>query len=199
MAEAAKIVAVEGKLKGRSWSVVGPLIIGRSPEASIRVPDGKASREHSKVYVQGGDYYIVDLNSVNGTYVNDTRVTKKLLRSGDEIRIGTTRLRFDIPAPEPEATPEKVRRPKEPAYREVIDLTKKPEAAPAGAIRADEIVIKDRALQFSKNAGKKSNLFTGALDQRPFAFQLIVAVVVIAISIIFIYLGLMLGGFVGGE
>ena len=152
----AKLVVIEGKLAGREYVIQKPVVIGRGEGLSIRPPDAKLSREHSKVYRQGDDYIVVDLNSRNGTFVNDAPVTKRVLHDGDEIRVGATRLRFLNPEAV-SATPEP--RVSAPAYRQVEDLNMSSQPvstqAPAGAVSADDIVIRDQALQFSKKKGRK--------------------------------------------
>ena len=68
--------------------------IGRSRDNSIRVADERASRHHARIDLQKGVFVISDLDSANGTYVNGQRIQTSKLRSGDEIRIGDTRLSF---------------------------------------------------------------------------------------------------------
>jgi len=96
---------------------------------------------------------------------------------------------------DPEKTPAVVDVPKiqqeKPAFREVIDLTQKPTAAPAGAISADEIVLKEKALQFSKIKGrKKANVLFDDVGQRSFLYQLVIALVAIGASIAFFIIAL---------
>jgi len=195
----AKLVVLDGKLSGKTFEIEKSLVLGRHPDLPGRIPDTKVSREHSKVYRQGVDWFVVDLNSRNGTLVNDAPVTKRLLRNGDEIRVGETRLRFD--GAEPSAPPE----PKATAraeVKEVIDLKAKPSPpkAPAGAIDADSIVVKDRALQFSKVEGRKRpSLFFDDLGQRSVLYQVLMGVVVLGVSALFLLLGLYLAGMIGGE
>ena len=85
--------------------------------------------------------------------------------------------------------------------REVIDLTKAPEvrSAPAGALSMDEIVVKDRALQFSKHDGRKkpSALFDD-MGQRTFLYQASMGLIVLALSVGFVMIGLFLAGVIGG-
>jgi DNA-binding NtrC family response regulator len=62
---------------------------GRSPEATVRLDDGKASREHARIVCKNG-LSLIDLGSRNGTRLNDdvVRNTTRGLRSGDVVRIG---------------------------------------------------------------------------------------------------------------
>ena len=62
----------------------------------IRVQDPGASREHCSIEVVDGVAVLKDLRSVNGTLLNHEVVTEHVLADGDEIRLGTTVLRFQV-------------------------------------------------------------------------------------------------------
>lgn len=66
-----------------------PLTIGRSPDADIVVLDERASRMHSSVRLWDNEYYIKDLKSKNGTFLNNDRVEMSKIKPGDKIRVGT--------------------------------------------------------------------------------------------------------------
>ena len=66
-------------------------LLGRSARCEVRVDDIASSRRHAQITVGGssGSVHIEDLDSRNGTYVNETRITgRRRLRDGNEIRIG---------------------------------------------------------------------------------------------------------------
>ena len=192
----AKLVVIEGKLAGRTYEVTGAIVIGRGEGVGIRTPDNKVSREHTKIFPQGGEFHVVDLNSRNGTMVNDSPITRRVLRHGDEILLGATRIRFENPvAVKP--PPEK----KEPAFREVVDLRSAPASTPAGSMDVGDIVVKDRALQFSKYRGKKKRVtpLNDDLGQRNLGYQLMMGLVVLVISIAFLIAGLYIGGVIGAK
>jgi adenylate cyclase len=70
--------------------------IGRvAPMVDLVVNDGRASRLHAVVRKLQSGYTVVDLNSANGTYVNEKRIKEQLLREGDVVRIGETTFRFE--------------------------------------------------------------------------------------------------------
>ena len=92
-----------GASQARAWLEVGttrhPLLlertsIGRSRDNKIHLADERASRHHARIDLQQGIFVITDLDSANGTFVNGQRIQRHALRSGDEIRIGDTRLSF---------------------------------------------------------------------------------------------------------
>jgi len=73
-----------------------PVSIGRDAEAGIQILDRSASRFHAEVFPVGGMFFVRDLESKNGTYVNDDRLgDEELIREGDVIKIGTTELVFE--------------------------------------------------------------------------------------------------------
>jgi hypothetical protein len=77
----------------------GPNVIGRAPEAAIRCDAPGVSRQHARILVSNGVATLEDLESKNGTFLQETRVTSAQLTDGDEIRLGDARLTFRIQAP----------------------------------------------------------------------------------------------------
>src|SRR5262245_17891900 len=84
-----------GKQAGKTYDVGKPTIIGRGETAQVQIADTHASREHCKVFEQGGAWVVADLNSRNGFKVNGVQTTRKNLVHGDKIVIGETTLEFD--------------------------------------------------------------------------------------------------------
>ena len=72
-----------------------PITIGRSPDADLILLDDKVSRIHCGVRLWDGDFYVKDLKSRNGTYVNSRRIDVAVLKPGDTIRVGSTVMTFD--------------------------------------------------------------------------------------------------------
>jgi pSer/pThr/pTyr-binding forkhead associated (FHA) protein len=70
--------------------------IGRNGSNDIVVDEMFVSSEHACIEKYKQDYWLTDLSSTNGTYVNDCRVTQKvLLKNNDLIRIGAATFRFE--------------------------------------------------------------------------------------------------------
>ncbi len=68
-----------------------PLSIGRSREADIPLLDDKVSRVHCGIRLSDGDFYLKDVKSRNGTFVNGQRVEDTVkLKPGDRIQVGST-------------------------------------------------------------------------------------------------------------
>lgn len=70
------------------------VVLGRSRDCELRVPDLNVSRRHAEIRRENGDYWIVDLGSMNGTIVNGKRVDRKQLDDGDRITLGSTEISF---------------------------------------------------------------------------------------------------------
>lgn len=64
------------------------LTIGRSETCDVKIDNPYLSHVHASIFYNGGDFFISDLNSTNGTYVNDERVKVIKLNMGDIIRFG---------------------------------------------------------------------------------------------------------------
>jgi DNA-binding winged helix-turn-helix (wHTH) protein len=75
----------------------GESIIGRAPEALVRIDSTKVSRRHARITVSGGRAVLEDLGSKNGTFVADRRIMGPTeLGSGDHVLVGQTVLVFRI-------------------------------------------------------------------------------------------------------
>ena len=66
------------------------MVIGRSPDADVRIVDDGISREHVELLVEGERVLIHDLGSTNGTYRNGVRVETEAISDGDKISLGST-------------------------------------------------------------------------------------------------------------
>ncbi len=70
----AKLVVVGGDAKAAEVRLKLPTVIGRGKEAGLTVPHGLVSRRHTEIIERDGMLYVRDLGSLNGTYVNSTRI-----------------------------------------------------------------------------------------------------------------------------
>jgi two-component system NtrC family sensor kinase len=70
------------------------LLIGRDESCDVCIRDLEASRKHCRITRQGAGFFVTDLDSSNGTYLNGNRVNHLALESGDQIRIGSTEITF---------------------------------------------------------------------------------------------------------
>jgi hypothetical protein len=71
------------------------VVIGRSKDCDVQLADPNASRRHAELRQEGSAYWLIDLDSTNGSNVNGRRVARSKLESGDVITIGSTELLFE--------------------------------------------------------------------------------------------------------
>jgi len=67
---------------------------GRHPDSDIFLDDVTVSRRHAEFRLEGREFQVVDVGSLNGTYVNREPVDSAVLANGDEVQIGKFRLVF---------------------------------------------------------------------------------------------------------
>ena len=89
VAEMAMLVVVEGSRPGKRILIDHPeLVIGRSDECSLVIPERQVSREHARIRQDGDRYVIEDMGSKNGTFINGQELKgSHLLQDGDEVQI----------------------------------------------------------------------------------------------------------------
>jgi hypothetical protein len=86
---------------GERIDLFGGVTIGRAGEADVRIEDRFASGVHCRIHSRGNDYFVEDLNSTNGTYLNGGELSgESRLSDLDEIRIGDTEFRFELSVPD---------------------------------------------------------------------------------------------------
>ena len=104
------LIGIEGWFSGETFHTSGDnTLIGRSPGCQIQIEDPAVSKQHARLYFSGGKWFIEDLNSSNGTYVNAHAIHKpKCLKPNDVLRFGTHSFRFFPGPPESIPTPVKL-------------------------------------------------------------------------------------------
>jgi hypothetical protein len=92
---AALVIRTGGGRAGESFPVQGDrLTIGRRPDSDVFLDDVTVSRDHAILVRRGGDYYLDDCGSLNGTYVNRERIDSHRLTDGDELQVGKYKLAY---------------------------------------------------------------------------------------------------------
>ncbi len=105
------LMVSEGELLGHRWTLTNDeLLIGRGTDADVVLPERQVSRYHLKIHYRDGRYFLEDLDSKNGTFLNGQQVKGTVsLQDGDEIQIAlcvrmlfvgsdaTVPLSFDLP------------------------------------------------------------------------------------------------------
>ncbi len=88
------VVAADRNL-GAKYYLLDEVRIGRAGSSQVVLDDTYASQEHARVFRGDGVFYVEDLGSTNGTYVNGRKISYPLeLRQGDRIKIGKTVFEF---------------------------------------------------------------------------------------------------------
>ncbi|MCO5165021.1 MAG: protein kinase [Planctomycetes bacterium] len=91
------VVTLEGPVSGTFVLARGEgVVIGRSLTVDLPVDDLRVSRRHCRIEHGEKGVTALDLRSANGTYVNGQRVTKALLRPGDQLQVGNSSLRVSV-------------------------------------------------------------------------------------------------------
>jgi len=92
----ALLIEMSGASAGRVHVLDGTeFTIGRGTHCSLVFPDATLSRTHAVIVRDGNDFFLEDLKSTNGTFLNHRRVHRSRLRHGDAIRLGSgVRIQF---------------------------------------------------------------------------------------------------------
>jgi hypothetical protein len=89
----AMLVVQKGAKRGSRFALDEEVVtVGRHPESNIFLDDVTVSRRHAELRRAGSGFEVVDVGSLNGTYLNKDRVEKALLSNGDELQIGKFKL-----------------------------------------------------------------------------------------------------------
>jgi hypothetical protein len=91
----ALVIRAGGGRVGESFAVDRErMSIGRRPDAEVFLDDVTVSRDHALLLHRGEQWYLDDCGSLNGTYVNRSRIESQRLDEGDEVQIGKYKLTF---------------------------------------------------------------------------------------------------------
>ena len=92
---AALVIRAGGGRVGESFALGGDrMTIGRRPDSDVFLDDVTVSRDHALLVRRGHEYYLDDLGSLNGTYVNRHRIDSHRLEDGDELQVGKYKLTY---------------------------------------------------------------------------------------------------------
>jgi len=91
------VIGAGGGRVGESFPVDGErMSIGRRPDSEVFLDDITVSRDHALLIHRGEDWYLDDCGSLNGTYVNRSRIESHHLQEGDEVQIGKYKLTIHV-------------------------------------------------------------------------------------------------------
>jgi FHA domain len=89
--------AASGKVVGETLPLEAVTSLGRSAQNTIILADQSVSAEHALVSYRLGQWWVEDLRSTNGSYLNDLRIEQPtVIHTGDVVRFGAVRLRVRL-------------------------------------------------------------------------------------------------------
>ena len=95
----AKLVILNQGMTGRSHELaVDRTTIGRVEDNTFHIQDGSVSSHHCEVHLRGTEVLIRDLNSTNGTFINNEKISEAVLKPGQTLRLGQVELKLDLGA-----------------------------------------------------------------------------------------------------
>jgi diguanylate cyclase (GGDEF)-like protein len=84
-----------GSELGKRWSLgTDEIVVGRGSDCDIQIDRDSVSRRHARVYRVEDQWFVEDLGSTNGSYINDVPVQRSPLRDGDFVKIGSAIFKF---------------------------------------------------------------------------------------------------------
>ncbi len=81
-------VTVKGESIGTFNITTAPMIVGRDPKSDVVIKSETVSKNHLKIIPKGDQFFLVDLGSTNGTYVNGEKITETLVTPDDMVQLG---------------------------------------------------------------------------------------------------------------
>ena len=101
----AKLVVVSGSTKSSEFTLRLPAVLGRGREATLMLPHPLVSRRHCEIFESNGYLVVRDMGSLNGTFVNNKRVTEAVLPTGGLLTLGSVTFQAVYGASPAGATP----------------------------------------------------------------------------------------------
>jgi pSer/pThr/pTyr-binding forkhead associated (FHA) protein len=92
----AKLVIQNQGMTGRACELhTDRTTVGRVEDNTFQIADPSVSSHHCEVHLRGAEVFIRDLNSTNGTFINDARITESVLKPGQSLRLGQIELKLE--------------------------------------------------------------------------------------------------------
>ena len=93
-----RLTVLEGPIAGTVFDLEGKDLytIGRAADADVKIMDIKISRHHTRISKEEGNWYAVDRDSRNGTFLNGEQVNHHIQKDGDHLKIGFSIMQFNL-------------------------------------------------------------------------------------------------------
>ena len=157
----AKLVIQNQGMTGRACELhTDRTTIGRVEDNTFQIADASVSSHHCEVHLRGNDIFIRDLNSTNGSFINNEKITEQVLKPGQTLRLGQVELKLETEgavsgtAATSPSTPTTVGgMPAPPPAKKQVDATM---LIPRG-VSLEELETGARKTGFDKTFSKKTN------------------------------------------
>jgi predicted component of type VI protein secretion system len=110
---------------------------------AFQIAEPSVSSRHCEILLQGGEVLVKDLNSTNGTFINGEKITERVLKPGQTLRLGNVELKLDAPgapaAPSAPSAPAAPASGTAPAAPTPPPAKKEPAKAATGGVRMDDL------------------------------------------------------------
>ena len=129
---------------------IGVVTIGRQPDNLLRIDNPAVSGHHAKVYREDGDYILEDMESFNGTYLNNRRIDRAILKQGDVVLVGKHSIEFQADAAESGIDHRKTQD-RSIVWQAHLDKHKTPQLDPTMVLdtrKIRELLAEERSLRF---------------------------------------------------
>jgi pSer/pThr/pTyr-binding forkhead associated (FHA) protein len=91
-----KLIILNQGMTGRTFELlVERTTVGRVEDNNFQIADGSVSSHHAEIVLRGGEIVVKDLNSTNGTFINNEKITETVLKPGQTLRFGQVELKID--------------------------------------------------------------------------------------------------------
>jgi pSer/pThr/pTyr-binding forkhead associated (FHA) protein len=148
----AKLVILTQGMTGRAHELnVDRTTIGRVEDNTFQIADPSVSSHHCEVLLRGGEVLIRDLNSTNGSFINDAQITESILKPGQKLRLGQIELKLEAEGSAPTEAAPAPAAPKAPAT---------PPPPPRKAADATMVMPRGVSLSDLETGGRRTGLDT---------------------------------------
>jgi pSer/pThr/pTyr-binding forkhead associated (FHA) protein len=146
----AKLVVLSVGMTGRTQELkVEKTTIGRVEDNTFQIAEPSVSSHHCEVVLKGNEVLVRDLNSTNGTFINGEKVTERIIKPGQILRLGQIEMRLETDAP---AASSKKQIDQTMVMQRGVSLTELEQGARAGGFDT-------KSAGFSKKSDKGSQIF----------------------------------------
>ena len=96
----AKLVILNQGMTGRTFELTAErTTVGRVEDNTFQIGDGSVSSHHAEILIRGADIVVRDLNSTNGSFISNEKITESVLKPGQILRFGQVEMRIDDGTP----------------------------------------------------------------------------------------------------